>query len=114
MLQASGAGASANIPTFSSELCRPQKCTPSYFAALVVFSPTLPFLQNQICVGPFCEWRWAPPNNRRHNKVLTELNLMWYSTFLLFYFSFERREDKQRAQKANLDSYMFTANEVIF
>lgn len=60
MLQAREAGASANIPTFSSELCRPQKCTPTYFAALVVFSPTPPFLRNQICVGPFCEWRWAP------------------------------------------------------
>lgn len=60
MLQGSGASASANIPSFSSELGRTQKCTPSCFASLVVFSPTLPFHWNQICVGFFCERRWAP------------------------------------------------------
>lgn len=31
----------------------------------------------------------GPPNNRRHNKVFTQLSVMWYSMFLLLYFSFK-------------------------
>lgn len=71
----------------------------------------LPRLSCSLPLSLFSEIRFAwvpfvsgggPPNNRRRNKVLPELNVMWYSVFLLFHFSFERREDEQRPQKGGL------------